>query len=141
MSMKNTPKVECNGKSRTKQCFRERADINGIIARYRKSGSFDYVSKRAPIFADVTGIGDFASVVRKVHAAEEAFNELPSKLRARFHNDASQLIAFVQDAGNRKEAIELGLIEAPVVEEPSAAPVEGGGDPTPSGAPDGAPAA
>ncbi len=110
------PVLRC-GKSRVKNEFKKRADINDIVKRYLRTGSFDTANQQAPVFADVSAMGDFHSICAKVRLAEESFEALPSAIRTRFENDPRQLIAFIQDAKNRPEAIKLGLI-VPPPEEP-----------------------
>lgn len=114
--------LECKG-GRVKQAFRDVCDINKIVARARKSGSFDFVSSKAPVFADVSELGDFRSLVVRVRAAQEAFEGLPAAIRSRFHNDAAELVEFMSNAENKAEAVKLGLI-VPVPAAPvPAAPV------------------
>jgi len=111
------PKLVC-GPSRTKQEFREECDINNIMQRYRVNGTLPSVSPTCqPIFADCVGIGDYASCIRKIRAAEESFNALPVKIRARFGNEPAQLVGFLQDPANVDEGRALGLLEKPVVVE------------------------
>ncbi len=113
MSIGNTngvmPVLKC-GPGRTKASFAKRCDINDIIRRYRKTGQLDQVSKSAPVFADLTGVGDFRAMVHKSRLATEAFEKLPSSVRKRFANDPASLVEFMQDPENRDEAEKLGLI-------------------------------
>lgn len=95
-----------------KQEFREEVDINVIVARCLKSGMMPDMRAVQPVFADVSDIGCYADVLRRVSAAEEAFLSLPAHLRSRFHNRASELVEFVQDDRNRDEAVKLGLVAA-----------------------------
>lgn len=125
MSMKGLrlakPKI-APGEGKTKQSFREQSDINSIVARYRRNGSFDNVSRAAPVFADVSHIGDYRTICHKIRLATEAFEALPAAVRTRFANDATKLLDFLKDPKNDAEAIELGLREAPKV--PGSKPVK-----------------
>lgn len=48
-----------------------------------------------------------------VENAKIQFDLLPAAVRDKFQNDPAQLFDFVMDAGNRDEAIKLGLIAKP----------------------------
>lgn len=110
------PKVFC-GPSRTKQSFKKTADVNDVVARYRRDGALDYVNKNMGAFADVSEIGDYNDVLMKVTLAQDAFNSLPAVIRSRFSNDAAKLISFLDDPASHDEAVKLGLIKPPVVKE------------------------
>lgn len=110
---------------RTKQSFRDHVDVNHIVAKYRKTGFLEHVSKNPGVFADVSGVGDFQEARSRIRVAEEAFEQLPSALRKRFANDPGELVKFISDDVNRPEAILLGLIPKPkaVKEVPLVPPV------------------
>lgn len=112
------PVVRCRP-GRVKQEFRKHSDIKEIVARYRRTGMLDNLSKAQPVFADATVFGDFPTLVAQVRSANEAFEMLPSNIRTRFHNSPSELIAFCQDSSNRPEAIKLGIIPPDPVVEPA----------------------
>lgn len=97
-------------KSRTKQSFRDQVDINNIIARYKRNGVLPAASRQG-FYADVSNCKDYHGSMNQVIAAENAFMALPAKLRDRFRNDPAELLSFLQNVENKKEAIALGLIE------------------------------
>lgn len=137
LGMKVKP-VLVTGPGLTKQEFRDETDVNVIMKRYGATGQLPVgVQSLQPIFADVSEIGDFASLMRRTKAAEVAFMNLPAELRTRFGNDPGELVVFLQNPANRPEAEELGLVpkreaakppveeaKSPVVE-PGKAPVKG----------------
>lgn len=143
------PQIKC-GPGRTKQSFKKQCDITGIVNRYANHGTFDHVSAAQPVFADVSEIGDFRSLVHRARRASEAFDRLPPELRERFANDPARLVEFIQDDANLDEARKLGIVppekkkakppatEPPIAKEPPADPKIGPEAPTP---PKGAPAA
>lgn len=100
------------GESLTKQEFKDESDINVIMRRYSEYGVVPPMNPGGQ-FGDFSEIGDFLECQEKVEAAAGLFAALPAKVRDRFGNDPANVIAFVMDAGNRAEAIELGLIAAP----------------------------
>lgn len=107
-------------------------DINLIVARYAKTGSWTSdvsLPSVRPSFGDFSNVGDFMSAQNAVLAAQEAFDELPAKLRKRFDNDPSSLLAFLENPSNKSEAIELGLINAP---EPNVSAPSGDSLPNPA---------
>jgi len=76
---------------------------------------------RQPQFGDFTTGNDFRETLHSVMEAEESFAALSSQVRKRFDNDPSKLMDFLNNEENRKEAIELGLIDP---EAPAPAPVK-----------------
>lgn len=136
MSMKGTnprPKLVC-GEGRTKQAFKDEADINNIVARYRATGMLPHVAARRGVFADVSKLGDFRTQLDTLTVFKQAFETLPAVLRSRFGNDPATLVEFLQDPANLEESVKLGLREAlppvpaPPAPEPPAPPAgEGAG--------------
>jgi phage internal scaffolding protein len=104
--------------SRTQQQFAEEADINNIIARYERTGILvdPLIDRRGqPMYGDFSNIDSYFEAQLKVAQAKQLFEALPAKIRDRFGGDAGKLLAFVEDPENREEAIELGLIEKPEI--------------------------
>lgn len=111
------------GPAKTKQAFKDECDINTIMRRYEQSGVLLHLARGEPQYVDATSL-DYQASMELVVQAREAFAALPARVRERFQNDPSQMLAFVEDEGNREEAIKLGLVPEPVVaEEPKAVPV------------------
>ena len=102
----------------TQQSSADDADINIMIARYQSTRDPIHLRMRenakAGVYADLTELGDYQSMLHKVMEADALFNDLPAKVRERFRNNPSELITFIQDPNNRKEAIDLGLISTPI---------------------------
>lgn len=113
--------VDCSGLGPgAKQSFKEECDINRIMFKYQKSGTVTWLNSREPTYRDVSG-GDFRTAMDLVVKANESFAALPSSVRTRFHNDAGEFLAFMDDKSNLDEAIKLGLVTvrpAPVEPEP-----------------------
>lgn len=98
-------------KSRTQQQFKEQCDVNNIIAKYKQTGEFVHLTRKAGVYADVSEITDYATSLQKVINADAAFAALPASIRLRFHNDPAQLLAFMQDPNNYDEGVQLGIFE------------------------------
>ena len=95
--------------SMTDQQFAEEADINTIAQRF---GLFGEVPQgvRAPVFGDFSEVVDYHTAMNAVAAANEAFEEMPAAVRARFNNDPGAFVEFCSDEKNRGEAEKLGLL-------------------------------
>lgn len=123
----------------TQQNFREETDINNIMSKFAKTGLVDHVNKVQGSYGDFSTVQDYQLHLDQVMAANDAFMALPSKIRARFDNDPSHLLAFVGDPRNRDEAIALGLIDPAPPPPPKGDQAQpgkpsgdaGGGDPPP----------
>lgn len=92
----------------TKQSFKDECDINKIMARFQKTGAIDHYAAYAPQY-DVVTSTNLHEAMNIVADAETMFEELPSSLRKKFHNDPSEFLDFVQDENNLEEMRELGL--------------------------------
>ena len=108
---------------RTKQSFKDECDINTILSRFQRTGLLEFVNERHAQYGDVSSI-DFQDSLNTVIEAQAMFDDLPAAWRKRFNNDPAQLLDFVQDPGNREEAIKLGICKAPP-------PSPTGGEPSP----------
>lgn len=108
------PSISC-GEGMTSQEFKSESDINLLIERYSKTGSYYPGNKpptRLPAFEDVSQIPDFQSQMDSVIHAQAMFDALPSRVRDRFHNSPAELLQFCADEANRPEAERLGIIIA-----------------------------
>lgn len=101
--------IVCGG-GRTKQSMAKECDINRIMARFQKTGALTHFRKFEGEygFAPAVSFHESMDIVLK---AQQMFNELPGKVRARFGNDPGEFLAFVQDEGNADEMVSLGLRE------------------------------
>ena len=116
------PGLDCSGDiPLTKQADAQECDINFIMERALK-GIAPAVVREPGLYGDYAAVGDFQASMEVVLRAQEQFDGLDAKVRDRFQNDPSQLLAFVNDGANRAEAISLGLVEAPITPPSPAAP-------------------
>lgn len=123
MSKRDNKVVNNFEPSLTKQSFKDDCDINKMIARYKTYGQpITHVNHNTPRYIDCVGVPEYHEAVAIIEAAEASFTALPAKVRARFKNDPSEMLAFCADEKNRQEAIELGLIEPPKQPEKAPAP-------------------
>lgn len=78
--------------ARCKPYFKDECDINMIMSRFVKSGTFDHLNDRPARYADVSTIGDYRDVLARVASVEEDFASLPSHVRKQFGNDPLQWV-------------------------------------------------
>lgn len=121
--------IACEEASLAQQQFKDECDINNILKQFNITGQLP-ANTLSPKYGDFTGISDYKTALDRVIAADEEFMNLPATIRARFNNDAAELIQFLDNEENRAEAEKLGLIEpkqdltAPSVEESTPTPQE-----------------
>lgn len=112
--------------SLTKQSFKDECDINVIMRRFKKQCGADYLSKFQGYtngqFGDFSNVVDYRTALDQVKRAKEVFGALPSKIRARFSNDAAEFLDFVQDPRNADEMVSLGLATRPRVDKAEVKP-------------------
>lgn len=121
--------IACEDASLAQQQFKDECDINNILRQFNITGQLPQ-GTLSPKYGDFTGISDYKTALDRVIAADEEFMNLPAEIRARFNNDAAELINFLDNEENRAEAEKLGLVEpkqtitAPAVEESTPTPQE-----------------
>lgn len=96
--------------TRTKQEFKEEADINTIVERFHITGVMP-PNHRVAMFGDFEEPMDFHAAQNRIADAHYAFMQIPPKIRERFGNDPQALMSFLEDRGNREEAKKLGFLE------------------------------
>lgn len=115
--------LRCADTSLAKQSFAEETDINTIVRRFNITGELPH-NIRMPTYGDFTGIADFHQAVNAIALANEAFDRMPADIRARFHNEPAEFVAFCSDPNNRPEAVKMGLVppDKPKAPEPITPP-------------------
>ena len=93
----------------TEQSHKNQCDVNNIIKKYNKNGLISHVSSMKAEFGDVPLV-DYKEMQDRLVKMQGEFSKLPGEVKKRFGNSPFNLIAFMEDAGNREEAIKLGLI-------------------------------
>lgn len=90
----------------------EDCDINVLLARYEKTGQFPETPANIDqAFGDFSNIPDLQGVMEAAQQAEEAFMELPAKVRAKFDHDPAKLWDYLHNPENMEESYKLGLRE------------------------------
>lgn len=101
--------LKCEDKTRTKQSFKDDADINTIVRRFNLTGQLP-TNVRAPEYRDFTDVVDYHTAMNAVAKANEAFDAMPAHVRSRFNNDPGQFVDFCMNADNLDEMKKLGLL-------------------------------
>lgn len=116
--------LACLEAGKTMQQFKEECDINTIVERFGITGELPE-NVRMPLSGDFTeAVTDYQTALNLVRAADEAFMELPAKVRERFSNDPQRLQTFLEDDNNREEARSLGLVVPEPVAPPPPPPID-----------------
>lgn len=110
--------------SMTQQHFKDDCDVNRILERFLRTGSWtsslNQLPSRQPVFGDFDTNFDFHQAQNTIVDAQRRFMTLPASVRERFHNSPGELISFLDDPANAAEAVKLGLLKKkdPVVSDP-----------------------
>ena len=117
--------------TKTKQDQAADCDINNIMAKYQKTGLITHLSTYAGYYGNADQVA-YETAFDLVNNAHEAFDTLPSTVRAQFENDPALWLGAIEEADTPEKFQELvsGESGAP---EPSA-PASGSG--SPQGAPE-----
>jgi phage internal scaffolding protein len=110
-------KTEPKGESLTQQHFAHEADVRNIIKQYDKTGLIANVQKGVAQYGDYSEVNEYREALDLVNNANASFAELPAELREMFQNNAGNFLEFVTNPENNEKMIELGLKEAPYVQE------------------------
>lgn len=107
--------VRCDKPSRTQQHFKDDCDVNRILDRFLKTGSWtssvNQLPSRQPIFGDFDMNFDYQQAQNTILDAKRRFMTLPASIRERFHNNPAELLAFIDDPANAAEAVKMGLLK------------------------------
>lgn len=97
--------------SMTRQEFADECDINGIMAKYEKTGMLP-VNGSQPSYVDFTSVpSDLQEALRVMIDAEAAFMSLPATVRKEFDNDPLRFVEYAQDGSHLEQLRAWGLAE------------------------------
>ena len=85
---------------RTKQSFKDQADINKILARAQHGDTISHLAKYGAVYGDFTDVDDLLTAHEKLTRGTEIFNDLPSEVRREFGQDPVEFFKFVNDPAN-----------------------------------------
>lgn len=99
--------------TRTQQQFKDDTNVGNIVRKFQNYGQLPIGHEKTPLYLDHTQFGDFTEMLNQVTQVQQSFDNYSSKMRARFENSPQKLLEYLADPENHKEAIELGIIQAP----------------------------
>lgn len=105
--------LDCGDELVTKQAHKDECDIHNILRQYQRTGIITHISQRQAAFVDLPSEVDFQQSLHLINQANEAFAQLPSRIRDSFGNDAQRFLAAIYDPAQRDHLISLGVINAP----------------------------
>ena len=83
--------IPADTKTKAVQSERDHADINHIVARAYKTGQLPILVNRQPI-PELPQVQTYQDMLNKVVFAQQAFERLPSAIRAEFENKPEKLL-------------------------------------------------
>lgn len=98
-----------SGKSRVSVDEARAADVNNLMAQYRKHGTMPAVSLHNPLYGDFSGPQDLQSQLEAVQAAYDVFNELPASVRTAADNDPVRFLEMFDNPDERVMLEDAGL--------------------------------
>lgn len=104
----------------TEQSHARDCDVHTIIDRFHKTGLLTHQRNFAGHYADISNFPNLQEAMHTVFAAQDAFAELPSKVREKFAHDPFTFIEFMQNPANLDEMRSLGLVTSHI--QPSSEP-------------------
>lgn len=98
------------------------ADLNVIVAQYKRHGTLPAIALRNGQYGDFTLDEDLHAVHERLAQAADAFAELPASVRTACGNDYVRFLELVRDPAQRQVLVDAGLVvlDTPAVEPPAA---------------------
>ena len=84
---------------RTKQAFKDAADVNKILRKHIKSGTIETLGRIQGQFGDFSEF-DYMDAQNRVAAAKTLFEQLPGELRAEFDHNPGVFLQYANDPAN-----------------------------------------
>lgn len=100
---------DTEGDSLTEQQFAEESQILNKIRKYDSQGFFDSINRNPAQYTDFTQVRDLADAIDQIEEARASFLTIPSDVRKKFNNSASEFFDFASKESNYDELVKLGL--------------------------------
>lgn len=97
--------------SMTKQSSKNECDINLILKQYQKTGIINHIQSHQPSFQDLPDQSDYQSSLHLLREAQNAFAQLPSKVREHFDNNPALFLGAFNDPRQYDYLREYGLLK------------------------------
>lgn len=119
------PVVKSALPSLTQQQFAKEADINVLIDRYKRTGSFynpmvPSGTPRMPRYEDISEMPDMMEQLESINRVNELFASLPASVREQFGHNPATFVEFAQNPANFDKCVELGIFNVSEKPTPSA---------------------
>lgn len=101
--------LSLNTKGGANQADAKAADINVIVAQYKKNGTLPMVARSNPLYGDFTFPEDLHLMREAVHQAEDRFDDLPADVRTAAQNDWVRFLQMFDDPDEQKILEQAGL--------------------------------
>lgn len=94
----------------TEKSHAESCDINVIVRRATAQGVIEPLLPTHSLkYGDVSDFGSYHESLTIITRNQQAFEQLPSELRAKFGNSIGEFLEWMDNPANTEEAIKLGL--------------------------------
>lgn len=125
------PQVSSELPSLAQQQFAKEADVNVLIERYKKTGSFynplsPSSAPRMPQYADLSEIPDMMGQMALLDGVQRLFQSLPARVREQFGNNPAQFVEWAQNPANFDAGVKLGIFDPSEQSKPPVAAKEEG---------------
>lgn len=97
----------------TKQEGKAAADINNILANFKRTGDLGAIMQKEPQYGDFSEAVEYDRALELVRRTQEAFATWPSGLREAAANDPAMALSMLADEGGRAVLEKLGLVVNP----------------------------
>ena len=127
------PRLSSALPSLAQQQFAKEADVNVLIERYKKTGSFynpltPSSFPRMPQYADISEIPDMMGQMELLDGVQRLFASLPARVREQFGHSVAEFVAWAQNPANFEAGVKMGIFDPAIsVKPPEAAKEEGEG--------------
>lgn len=99
--------------SLTVQSEADNCDINRIMSHFEKTGSIEHLANVPVRYGDVSGVTDYKTMLDYTKSVQSEFNALPPDVRSMFNNDAGQMLDYLLNPANEKDALARGFLVKP----------------------------
>lgn len=113
--------LDCGDVQMTKQSHKQECDIYSILNQYQRTGIITHVQSARPQYTDLPDSTDYQTSVNILMEAQEAFQNLPARVRAHFQNDPGEFLAAFNDPSQYDQLREFGLLRPVQADDASAA--------------------
>lgn len=94
----------------TKQSHKDECDIHRILNQFKRTGIITHVQNAQANFQDLPDDLDFQNAMNTLLIAQNAFEDLPSTVRATFNNSPMEFLTAFHDPTQAPRLRELGFL-------------------------------